>query len=89
LTAFGDLRQDDVMSTGAMKATPPIAELVPTELDADTSAIIDRLTTGRPLDPATYASIRREADRVRDEVFRRHGVLDIGVPAIREIRESE
>ncbi len=27
-------------------------------------------------------------DRIRDEIRREHGVLDIGVPAIRELRDS-
>ena len=30
--------------------------------------------------------VRERTDRLRDEVFRKHGVLDIGVPAIRELR---
>lgn len=30
---------------------------------------------------------RESMDRIREEIFRKHGVLDIGVPAIREIRE--
>jgi hypothetical protein len=27
-------------------------------------------------------------DRLREEVFAKHGILDIGLPAIREVRES-
>ena len=62
---------------------------IPAELEADTKAVIAKLSTGKPLDPETYRRIRESADRIRDEVFRRHGLLDIGVPAIRELRDGE
>ncbi|MBI2809095.1 MAG: hypothetical protein HYX68_29280 [Planctomycetes bacterium] len=29
-----------------------------------------------------------EMDRIREEIRKKHGVLDIGVPAIRELRDS-
>lgn len=32
--------------------------------------------------------IRAEARRVRERVFRKHGVLDIGTTAIRELRDA-
>jgi hypothetical protein len=28
-------------------------------------------------------------DRMSEEIFRKHGILDIGVPAIRELRDGE
>jgi hypothetical protein len=28
-------------------------------------------------------------DRIREEIFQKHGILDIGVPAIRELRDTE
>jgi hypothetical protein len=68
--------------------TRPFADVIPPELAADTQAVIEKLMTGKPLDPETYARIRERADRIRDEVFRRHGLLDIGVPAIRELRDG-
>jgi hypothetical protein len=37
-------------------------------------------------DPAAMAEACEEMDRLREEIRRRHGVLDIGVPAIRELR---
>jgi hypothetical protein len=30
-----------------------------------------------------------EMDRIREEIFQKHGLLDIGVPAIREFRDRE
>ena len=58
------------------------------ELAADTQAILDRLTTGKPLDPEVARRIRERGDRIRQEIFQKHGVLDIGVPAIRDLRDE-
>ena len=66
----------------------PFAETIPPELEADTRAVIEKLTTGKPLDPETYRRIRDQADRIRDEVFAKHGLVDIGVPAIRDLRDG-
>jgi len=55
---------------------------------ADTQAVLDKLTTGKPLDAETRDRIRRDAERVRDEIRQTHGVLDIGIPAIRELRDA-
>jgi hypothetical protein len=63
--------------------------LFPPELLADTQAIIEHLTSGRPLDPEIARRIRERAEQIRQEVFRQHGLLDIGVPAIREARDGE
>jgi len=40
-------------------------------------------------DPEAARKAREETDRIREEVFRKHGVLDIGVPVIRDIRDNE
>ncbi len=45
------------------------------------------LVTSGLRDPAFESRIRAEAERIREEILRQHGVLDIGVPAIRELRE--
>jgi hypothetical protein len=42
--------------------------------------------TGKPLDPDVYRRIRERGERIRQEIFERHGLVDIGVPAIRELR---
>jgi hypothetical protein len=55
-------------------------------LDADTQAVLDALATGKRLDPEVAERLRKETDDLREQVFRKHGVLDIGVPAIRELR---
>jgi hypothetical protein len=71
------------------KTAIPFADVIPDELAADTKAIIEKLASGKPLDPETYRRIRERADRIRDEVFQEHGLLDIGAPSIRELRDSE
>lgn len=67
-------------------APATFSNVIPPELKADTQAVIAKLMTGAPLDAETYERVRREVDRVRDETLRKHGLLDIGVPAIRELR---
>ena len=39
-------------------------------------------------DPAFARRIAEEAARIREEVKRKYGLLDIGVPAIRELRDE-
>jgi hypothetical protein len=37
-------------------------------------------------DPEAMRRAAERMDRMREETYRQHGVLDIGVPAIRELR---
>jgi hypothetical protein len=39
-------------------------------------------------DPEARKEACEEMDRIREEIRARHGVLDIGVPAIRELRDE-
>lgn len=39
-------------------------------------------------DPDAMRQACENMDRVREEIFIRQGVLDIGLPAIRELRDS-
>ena len=41
------------------------------------------------LDPEVMRRACERMDRLREEIRRRHGILDIGVPAIRELRDAE
>jgi hypothetical protein len=75
------------MSTQSASALP-FSDVIPPELEADTRAVLDSLTGGKALDESTCERIRREADRLRDAILRKHGNVDIGVPAIRELRDS-
>lgn len=42
--------------------------------------------TGKPLDPEIARRVRAEGEKVRREIFAKHGLVDIAVPAIRELR---
>jgi len=66
----------------------PFEMVLPPELEADTQIIIEHLMTGKPLDPEVARRIRERGDRIREQILAEHGVLDIGVPAIRELRNS-
>jgi hypothetical protein len=59
------------------------------ELDADTQAVMESLHTGEPLDPGVRSRIRERSERIREATLAKHGVLDIGAPAIRELRDGE
>jgi hypothetical protein len=37
-------------------------------------------------DPEAMRRAAERMDRMRDETYRQHGLLDIGIPAIRELR---
>jgi hypothetical protein len=65
---------------------PPQKATAPSLEEADAQAVLDHVATGAPLDPEVARRVRERAERVREEVFRRHGVVDLGVPAIRELR---
>jgi hypothetical protein len=39
-------------------------------------------------DPEAMRAACERMDRIRDEIRQKHGVLDIGVPAIRELRDE-
>jgi hypothetical protein len=51
-------------------------------------AAADRATNGIR-DSERTAKACESMDRLREEIRRQHGVLDIGVPAIRGLRDGE
>jgi hypothetical protein len=59
---------------------------LPPDIQADTDALIQHLTSGKPLDPAVARRIRERGDRIREDILQKHGLQDIGVPAVRELR---
>jgi hypothetical protein len=76
------------MSTESPTAVP-FADHLPPDVRADLEAVVAAVSTGKPVDPAVRERVRAGADRTREAVYRRHGLLDIGVPAIRELRDAE
>jgi hypothetical protein len=61
---------------------------IPPKIMADLERAIDLLITGRR-DPEFERRIHAEAERITQEIFEKHGVLDIGVPAIRALRDGD
>ena len=55
--------------------------------DQDTKSILERMKR-KPLDPAVHARLRQEAARVREEIEKMHGILDIAVDLIRDASQQ-
>ena len=61
---------------------------IPPELLADLQRAVDLAAKG-VRDPEAMRRACEDMDRLREEIFRREGLLDIGVPAIRALRDGE
>lgn len=62
-------------------------ETIPAEIMAELQEAADRAAKGIR-DPEAMRRARENIDRIREEIFAKHGILDIGLPAIRELRDS-
>jgi hypothetical protein len=60
---------------------------IPVDVMAELEYAAQLAASGRK-DPAFAGRIAEEAARIRAEVKRKYGLLDIGVPAIRELRDE-
>lgn len=60
---------------------------IPAELMAELQEAAEKAAKGVH-DGDAAKKARAETDRIREEIFKRHGILDIGVPAIRELRDE-
>jgi hypothetical protein len=63
-------------------------DTVPPELLAELQEAAERAARG-VRDPEIMRRACESMDRLREEIRKKHGVLDIGVPAIRELRDGE
>lgn len=59
---------------------------IPPEVMANLQEAAQRAAQGVRDSEAMRLACER-MDRMREETFRKHGLLDIGVPAVRELRE--
>jgi hypothetical protein len=64
------------------------ATIIPSDVSADLDRAVEILLTGRR-DPEFEQRIHTRAEKISQEVLKRHGVLDIGVPAIRALRDGD
>ncbi len=62
--------------------------LIPPELLAEMQEVAERAAKGIR-DPEAMRKACARMDRMREEIRKKHGILDIGVPAIRELRDGE
>jgi hypothetical protein len=67
--------------------TIPFADAIPADLMAEMKEAADRAAKGIR-DPAEVKRARESMDRIREEIHREHGILEIGTPAIRELRDE-
>jgi hypothetical protein len=61
-------------------------DLIPPDVMADADAVIEHVLTGRPLDAEIARRVEERAEQIRQRILHEHGLVDIGVPAIRELR---
>ena len=59
---------------------------VSTESEMEEAA---RIAMSPVRDPEVMRRACEEMDRISEEIYQKHGLLDIGVPAIRELRDGE
>ena len=64
------------------------SDSIPPQLLAELQQAADRAARGIR-DPELMRQAYQSMDRLREEIRQAHGTLDIGVPAIRELRDSE
>jgi hypothetical protein len=73
------------MSTAS--ASLPFSDHISADLMAELQAAAEKAALGIR-DPEEMREACARMDRMREDVRRRHGVLDIVVPAIRELRDD-
>jgi hypothetical protein len=61
---------------------------IPSDLMAELRQAAERAAKG-VRDPQAMRQACERMDRISEQIRKRHGVLDIGVPAIRALREAE
>lgn len=57
-------------------------------LDADTEALMERISHGTPLPPDVYRRIQERGDQLTEEIRQKYGTREIAVDLIREIRDE-
>src|SRR5436190_11736121 len=71
---------------GTMKTA--IKSLIPPEIMAEMQEAADNAAKGIR-DPEKARKACEEMDRISQDIYQKHGILDIGVPAIREFRDRQ
>jgi hypothetical protein len=53
---------------------------------ADEDAVMSAFASGVPVDPEVGRRVHERAMKIRDEIHRKYGIVDVGVSIIRELR---
>jgi hypothetical protein len=64
----------------------PNSPTTDTSIQADEEAVMQAFLKGTPVDPEVARRVQARSRLIREDVFRKHGLVDIAVPAIRELR---
>ena len=59
-----------------------------TEKTTDRGALLEHITTGKPLDPDVRRRILERGERISEELRQTYGEMDIAVDLIRETRDE-
>lgn len=62
--------------------------IISSEIMRELQAAADRAAKGIR-DPQAITRACERMDKLREEIWKKHGVLDIAIPAIRELRDGE
>jgi hypothetical protein len=73
------------MSTNSPAAVP-FSGNIPPEVLADAEAVALAVSEGRKVDPDVARRVQERAAKARQEILATHGVQNIGVDIIRELR---
>jgi hypothetical protein len=69
-----------------MNTTDPQDNGIPPEVIADAQVVAECVAAGRPIPTEVARRVHEDAQKITERLRRQHGMLDIGVPAIRELR---
>ena len=64
----------------------PTAEQADPSVQADEEAVMHAFLTGTAVDAEVARRVQERSRLSREEVFRKHGLVNVAVPAIRELR---
>jgi hypothetical protein len=59
---------------------------IPSDVMADAQLVAECVAAGRPVPPEVARRVHEEAAKITARLRQQYGTLDIGVPAIRELR---
>jgi hypothetical protein len=65
------------------------SHVIPPDILADLEEVCRQAASGGVRDPELLRRIQERSAKAREEILRKHGVLNVAVDLIREIRDEE